>query len=266
MRRVRVVVLAALAALAASCAAPSQPHPSVTTTSTMTTTMTSPGLGAAARSVDPDPRVGAVFLGGQSLHTCTGSVLASAADSLILTAAHCVADGIDAYFVPGFANSARPQDFWRIDEVYLDPRWVSDQNPLADFAIARVSRDGGGSIEAGAGAGFALGAVPKRGADVDVTGYVLGVGGQPIGCAAHTVAEHRGFPSLSCAGLVGGTSGSPWLVGSTIVGIIGGLEGGGCDENVSYTPPFDGAVTQLLARAEAGGPADVAPQAFDDDC
>ena len=75
-----------------------------------------------------------------------------------------------------------------------------------------------------------------------------------------------GFPSLPCAGLIDGTSGAPWTTGSTITGLVGGLDGGGCDENVSYSPPFDDGVVQLLTRAQAGGPADPAPTVFDDDC
>ena len=66
--------------------------------------------------------------------------------------------------------------------------------------------------------------------------------------------------------MVDGTSGSPWVSGSVITGLVGGLEGGGCQEDVSYSPPFDDAITRLLHRAEAGGPADVAPNDFDDEC
>jgi hypothetical protein len=44
------------------------------------------------------------------------------------------------------------------------------------------------------------------------------------------------------------------------------LEGGGCEEDVSYSPPFDDAVKQLLRRAEAGGPGDAVPTVFADDC
>ena len=72
-------------------------------------------------------------------------------------------------------------------------------------------------------------------------------------------ASDRGFPSLPCAGLVDGTSGAPWLADPVIAGLIGGLEGGGCEENVSYSPPFDDEVKRLQARAEAGGPGDDAP-------
>ncbi len=101
---------------------------------------------------------------------------------------------------------------------------------------------------------------------VNVTGYGLGVGGGPVGCKSATELAPGGFPSLPCGGLVDGTSGAPWITGPTITGLTGGLDGGGCDESVSYSPPFDDGVVALLARAEAGGPGDEAPAVFDDDC
>jgi hypothetical protein len=69
-----------------------------------------------------------------------------------------------------------------------------------------------------------------------------------------------------CTGLVGGTSGAPWIVGPTVIGLVGGLDGGGCDETVTYSPPFDDGVVELLTRAEAGGPADPAPADYADNC
>ena len=220
-----------------------------------------------AKPVPPDPRVGAVFLGGASLHTCTGGVLDSAAGDLILTAAHCVAEGVDATFVAGLKDTAAPSEFWHIDAVYLDPRWVQNQDPLSDFAIARVSRDTGGTVETRAGGGLRLGPAPKPGTVVTGTGYGMGVGGGPIGCRTAMAAPAKGFPALDCAELVAGLSGAPWIDGSTVTGLIGGLNGGGCaDESVSYSPPFDDAIKRLLARAEARAPADDAPTVFDDDC
>jgi hypothetical protein len=220
-----------------------------------------------ARPVPPDPRVGAVFLGGGSLHTCSGAVLHSPGGDLILTAAHCVAEGMDTSFVAGLNDTAEPENVWHIDSVYLDPRWVQNQDPLADFAIARVSRDTGGTVEAQAGRGLTLGTAPKQGTVVAVTGYGMGVGGGPIGCRTATLAPRKGFPALDCAELVDGVSGAPWIDGSTVTGLVGGLNGGGCeDESISYSPPFDDAITRLLARAEAGGPADQAPTVFDDEC
>jgi hypothetical protein len=237
-------------------------HPPVEQAATV-----APKTPPTAQPVPPDPRVGAVFLGGGTLHTCTAGVLHSAAGDLILTAAHCVAEGVDAAFVAGLENTAATDAVWHIDAVYLDPRWVQNQDPLADFAIARVSRDTGGTVEAQAGGGLKLGSAPKPGTVVAVTGYGIGVGGGPIGCRTATASTTKGFPALDCAELVDGVSGAPWIEGSTVTGLIGGLNGGGCaDESISYSPPFDDAIKRLLARADAAGMPDQAPTVFDDDC
>ena len=222
--------------------------------------------GSSPRPVDPDPRVGAVFLSGSDLHACTGSVLHSAAGNLVLTAAHCLSAGAPVRFVPGFAGKAPPDDVWNVDALYLDPRWLANKDPLADYAIARVSRPAGGSVEALVGSALTLGTAPARGTQVTVVGYPAGVGGPPIGCQASTGLSEGGYPELPCAGLVDGTSGAPWISGSTVTGVIGGLHGGGCAENLSYSSPFDQHIAQLFARAQAGGPGDAVPQSFDDEC
>jgi hypothetical protein len=250
-------LLVALAFSASACAK----HPPVEQAATV-----APKVPPTAQPVAPDPRVGAVFLGSTTMHTCTGGVLNSPGGNLIITAAHCVAGGVDTGFVIGFNNQAAPGDIWHVDAVYLDPRWVANQDPMADFAVARVSREAGGTIEAQAGGGLVLAAAPKPGTVVTINGYGFGVGGGPIGCKAATMADTKGFPALACAGMVAGLSGAPWIVGSTVIGVVGGLDGGGCDDTLSYSPPFDSATTQLLARAEAGGPADQAPTVFEDTC
>jgi Trypsin-like peptidase domain len=218
-----------------------------------------------AAPVNPDPRVGAVFLGGSDLHTCTGSVLHSAAGDLVLTAAHCLGAS-PATFVPGFAGNAAPADLWSMDVLYLDPRWVANKDPRADYAIARVSRADGGSVEAQVGSALWLGSAPTKGSRVNVVAYPAGVGGMPIGCQVSTGITDGGYPELPCAGLAEGTSGAPWISGSTVTGVIGGLHAGGCEENLSYSSPFDQHITDLLSRAEAAGPGDVPPTAFDDEC
>ncbi|MDT5125524.1 MAG: hypothetical protein QOH54_1168, partial [Mycobacterium sp.] len=83
MRCARIVLLAGLLALPVSCADPAPTAPTADTTTPASSV-------AAAKPVPAEPRVGAVFLGGQSLHTCSGAVLDSAAGDLILTAAHCM--------------------------------------------------------------------------------------------------------------------------------------------------------------------------------
>lgn len=219
-----------------------------------------------ASSVPPDQRAGAFFLGDSDVHTCSGSVLHSTTGDLVLTAAHCVADGLDATFTPGLSADTEPSGAWQVNAVYLDSRWVSDQDPRADYAIVRVSRPDGARIESVVGSGLVLGKAPALGAVVTVTGYPVGDGDTPIGCQAATRMTDDGYPLLECDGMVAGTSGSPWVSGSTVTGVIGGLDGGGCEDDVSYSAPFDAQTAALLARAEAGGPGDVAPEEFDDDC
>jgi hypothetical protein len=218
-----------------------------------------------AAPVNPDPRVGAIFFGGNDLHACTGSVLHSAAGDLVLTAAHCLANG-QATFVPGFAREAAPGDVWTLDTVYLDPRWLANRDPRADYAIARASRADDVSIEALAGSALSLGSAPAKGSRVNVVAYPAGVGGMPLGCQVSTGINDEGYPELPCGGLADGTSGAPWISGSTVTGVIGGLHGGGCTDNESFSSPFDQHITELLARAEAAGPGDVPPAGLNDGC
>jgi hypothetical protein len=229
-------------------------------------TASNTGNHVIAAPVSPDPRVGAIFLSSSDLHACTGSVLHSTTGDLVLTAAHCLSAGGVVRFVPGFARMAPPDDVWTVDALYLDPRWLANKDPLADFAIARVGRPAGGPIEAVVGSALSLGSMPTRATQVSVIAYPAGVGGLPVGCQATTGLNAGGFPELPCAGLVDGTSGAPWISGSTVIGVIGGPHGGGCAENLSYSSPFDQHVSELLVRAEAGGPADAPPSPYDDQC
>ncbi|MCT7659528.1 serine protease [Mycobacterium deserti] len=254
----RTAVAAGLFAAVASCGAGQEPPGAP------------PTGGPSAQPAQPHAAVGALFIGGGPLHTCSGAVLDSPRADLILTAAHCLTGDLDATFVPGYdgqaGGQAGGQPEWSIEATFVDQRWVDSQDPRADFAIARVSRDGGGSVRTEAGGGLPLGRAPTPGTVVAVTGYPVGFGGGPISCTAATVAGPRGFPALPCDGLTDGLSGSPWLAGTAITGLVGGLDGGGCDESVSYTPIFDDAISALLARAEEGGSGDDAPTAFGDDC
>jgi hypothetical protein len=216
--------------------------------------------------MEPDLRVGAIFLDGGNLHVCTGSVVHSGGGNLVMTAAHCLAGASRIAFAPGFAGDVAPTDMWTADNVYLDPRWIASRDPRADYAIVRVRGERGDSMESHMGLALSLGTAPPPGSRVTVMGYPAGVGGSPIGCQATTRISDAGFPSLACEGLVGGTSGAPWVSGTTITGLIGGLDGGGCAENVSYSAPFDDSTAQLLARAEAGGPGDPVPNDATDTC
>lgn len=230
--------------------------------------LSQPEQKAVAGPVEPDRRIGAIFIDGGPLHVCTGSVVHSTGGNLIMTAAHCLAGASLITFVPGFAGDAAPgpADVWKAEAVYLDPRWMASKDPHADYAIARVSNDAGAPVESRVGLALTLGVTPPPGSRVTVLGYPAGVGGSPIGCQASTSVTDTGFPALACEGLVDGTSGAPWVSGTTLIGLIGGLERGGCAANMSYSAPFDAQTAELLHRAEVGGPGDPVPNDLTDAC
>ena len=72
---------------------------------------------------------------------------------------------------------------------------MANKDPLADFAIARVGRPAGGSIETVVGSALSLGGMPARGTEVSVIAYPAGVGGLPVGCQATTGLNQEASPS-----------------------------------------------------------------------
>lgn len=263
-RRVRIAALSAL--LLAGGAAPASPFPAA---AAAPRAITPP----VARPVTSIPTVGPLFfpslLGlGPTLglpHYCSASVVHSAGHDLVLTAAHCVyGTGLATEFAPGFHDGVSPYGVWAVRRAYVDPAWRTSQDPQHDFAILQVAPQGGHRVEDVTGANR-LGAAPAGGRTVTVDGYVAGSGGRPITCT-NRVYYTAGYPSFDCDGYAGGVSGGPWLAGSTVVGVVGGLHQGGCTPSISYSSAFGADVAALLARAEAGDGGDVAPIPGGDGC
>ena len=98
-----LAVATSLALAAPGCSRPAAP--------TQPVAQPQPGLPTAS-PVAANPKVGAVFQGATELHTSSGSVLHSGSGNLILTAAHCLAGGTNATFVPGFAGNYVPANAW----------------------------------------------------------------------------------------------------------------------------------------------------------
>lgn len=232
------------------------------------TAAASGGLGLpGAVTVTSIPTVGPLFIPsvlglGPALglpHYCSASVVHSPGHDLVLTAAHCVyGNGFAIEFAPGFHDGKSPYGVWAVRRAYLDPQWLHGQDPHHDFAILQLARRGGLGVEDRTGTAPQLGTAPAAGSMVSVDGYVAGSGGKPITCPA-TVYYTAGYPSFDCAGFKSGVSGGPWLQAGHVVGVIGGLDQGGCTAATSYSAPFGAAVAALLARAELGGPGNSGP-------
>jgi V8-like Glu-specific endopeptidase len=232
------------------------------------------GAVPTSRSADGFRRVGVLFANATSTqHDCTASVVDSPHGDLLLTAAHCVSgSGAGLVFVPGFHDGEAPYGRWTVTAAHLARGWLKREDPRQDFAVLTVAPldiDGATREIEGITGGYVLGAVPSAGAHVTVPGYPAGVDNNPITCRT-TVYFTRAFPSFDCRGYVGGTSGSPWLVrtpaGQRIVGVIGGLNEGGCVDSISYSPRLAQAAQDVYVRAVNQETPDLAPVPGGDGC
>ena len=206
-------------------------------------------------------------------HACTATVVHSPHGDTLITAAHCVSGrGAGMVFVPGQHGAQAPHRRWTVTAAHIEPKWAARQDPDGDVAFLTVApRTINGvltSIERAAGS-YDLGSTATPGQKVTVTGYPAGGANNPITCTAKTYLT-KAFPALDCRGYVSGTSGTPWLSatqhGTEIVGVIGGLNQGGCHDYTSYSSPLARDADDAYHRAAEHAPADVAPQPGGDGC
>jgi V8-like Glu-specific endopeptidase len=215
------------------------------------------------------PTTGPLFLPGLAAHTCTASVVKSPTHDLLITAAHCVyGTGAGMSFVPSSVNGSAPYGRWTVTAAYVDASWRTSRNPLRDVAFLRVApqRVNGSirSVEQLTG-GNALIRTPLNVGKVSVPAYTLGAGGAPLTCLTGTYRSGA-YLAFDCGGYTEGVSGAPWIRGSSVLGVIGGLNQGGCTPSTSYSAPFDAATMATYERAVTKARGDVLPGLTSDSC
>jgi hypothetical protein len=221
---------------------------------------------AASATFAPDgvlffPSVAGLMPALDLYHPCSASVVQSAGHDLVVTAAHCLyGTGATIEFVPGFHNGQAPDGVWTVSRLYVAPSWQLGQNPAADVAFLQVAPLNGRRIQDVVGA-RALGTPAVR-APVTVSGFPLQSNVASI-CTA-PLQLTQGYPTVSCpsGGMVAGVSGGAWVQGGHVVGVVGGLQQGGCSPKVAYSAPFGAAARKLWQRAQAGGPGDLVLPGF----
>ncbi|KJK54861.1 trypsin-like serine peptidase, partial [Saccharothrix sp. ST-888] len=213
-----------------------------------------------ARATPVNAQVGAVFThDATGDHFCTASVVDSAGQNLIVTAAHCVYDPTtgqrsDLVFVPGYRNGETPNGVWPLVSITVDQSWKDEGNEDMDVAFAIVQPQNGRQIQEVLGAST-LGINKGYQLPVRVTGYPSS-GDTPITCANNTTAQSPTQLRIACPEYTGGTSGSPWITEldpktrtGIVIGVIGGYQQGGDTPDVSYTSYFGDQVQSLYDRA-----------------
>jgi hypothetical protein len=203
---------------------------------------------AAAPVASPAPAksaaapVGALFEGGR--HFCTASVVHSTAGDLVLTAAHCVRDGMT--FAPGYHDGVAPLGMWTVTSAAVAGGWTSSADPDLDFAFLTVRQTGNpASLESLTGANV-LGT--NRGFEhrITLTGYP-DTTDSPVVCDGDTTRSGSYQLRVACPGFPDGTSGGPWVTGGAVIGVIGGYQLGGDTPDVSYSAYFDDDIAKLYA-------------------
>jgi V8-like Glu-specific endopeptidase len=233
-----------------------------------------PATTPTAVDFDGTPTVGALFPSARATqHSCTATVVDSPRGDLLITAAHCIQGSAEGYvFAPEYHDGLEPLGAWTVTAAFGAPDWMTDQSPLSDVAflvVAPQERHGHlEEIQAVTG-GDPLGVTPSSAQTVSVPAYALGSDDSPFTCNA-VIYDTGVYPGFDCNSYPGGTSGSPFLlatsVGDTVVGVIGGLHQGGCQAVTSYTTPFGPIVWSAYARAVAGEHPDSFPRPGGDGC
>jgi hypothetical protein len=202
---------------------------------------TSPMPAAVAKTTAP---VGALFANGS--HFCTASVVHSGTGDLVLTAAHCVKDGMA--FAPGYHDGVAPYGMWTVTAVAVTPGWTASADPDLDFAFLTVQQPGNpASLESLTGANV-LGTDRGFTHRITLTGYP-DTTESPVVCQGDTTQSDTFQQRVACPGFPDGTSGGPWVTDGAVVGVIGGYELGGDTPDVSYSAYFDDDIAKLYASA-----------------
>jgi V8-like Glu-specific endopeptidase len=208
------------------------------------------------------PTVGALFYTTDTTrHFCTASSINSSTRDIILTAAHCVYGKTyvtNVEYVPEYHNGIEPYGAWPVSNIVVAAGWQKSHNPDLDFAFLAVTPPAGGDqpLESVTGS---LGIAVNRGYvhnPLEVIGY-NDTDSEAVHCATKSQKYNADYIEFFCHDYWTGTSGGPWIVGynaktggGTVVGNIGGYEGGGDFEWLSYSPYYTETLETLFQQAE----------------
>jgi hypothetical protein len=217
--------------------------------------------GVAQPYYNARPSIGVVVYATSNLttHYCTASVVQSGTKNVIMMAAHC-RPGSWMAFVPDYQAGVKNQWYgiWKVTAAYTDNRYrATGAGTEYDYAFAKVAPDSRGRLLQNVVGGNVLTRTPSYSNWVGVTGYPMvadAKADKAITCWNWTT-KVPGYTQMQflCNGYYSGTSGSPWLINlnsrtntGDVIGLIGGLDYGGPNAVISYSPIFTSSTIALL--------------------
>jgi V8-like Glu-specific endopeptidase len=212
---------------------------------------------------DPVDRVNGRIFGidpERGAYSCSGISLATASESIVLTAGHCVLEagrwGTHLVFVPAYDHESRPFGTFAATAVYVMPGWRATGNSDFDVAALRVRPSALGTLGARVGArGWA--SSRSRFSAFQIFGYpAAALGGEELrSCANRGLGSDRLLnrnpgPStvpVKCD-MAGGSSGGAWLIDGAQ--LVDGVTSYGYDGKPGrlFSPYFGPEVDSFLRR------------------
>ena len=212
---------------------------------------------------------GKVFFSSDGVnYVCSGSVVTSSGENLVVTAGHCVYDpasdefSTNFLFRPGFRTGTSPYGAWTSSELSTTSGWV-DENLTYDVGMALVDSNAGVTIQDTVGArGITF--------NQDPSAYTYEAFGYPAadpfpGNRMYRCTSEIGFrdgagavaPMAIGCDMTGGSSGGGWVIDEGYVNSV--VSYGYDDEPEVLYGPYFGTVIQALYEEVTGVDPDPSP-------
>jgi hypothetical protein len=205
------------------------------------------------------PTIGTLFYAtGRNPRVCTAAVVDSTTGNLVVTSAHCIVGkgfATNLEYVPDYRDGKAPYGIWPVTAITVARGWRHGHDPNLDLAFLTVAAVHGRQIQATTG-GLAMGFNLSYDQTIEAVAYNNG-NTEPVRCATKSFRFRTGQVEFRCGGFHDGTSGAPWVAGydpgngvGTLVGVLGGYEGGGAYQWASYSPYLGSAMRAVYLMAE----------------
>ena len=249
---------ATAASLPRQPAAGGRPPVAVTASGRSSPDATPPGVPTAGL-FGGSPTTGALFdASGRNPRVCTAAVVDSTTGNLVVTSAHCIVGkgfATNLEYVPDYSDGKAPYGIWPVTAITVARGWRHGRNPNLDLAFLTVAAVRGRQIQAATG-GLAPGFNLSYDQAIEAVAYNTN-NAEPVRCATTSFRFRTGQVEFHCGGFHDGTSGAPWVAGydpangaGTLVGVLGGYQGGGDYQWLSYSPYLGSAVQAVFQMAE----------------
>jgi hypothetical protein len=218
----------------------------------------------APYTVFPTSTNGKVFFTDNGVnYVCSGTAIASANESVVWTAGHCVNEGPGAYytnwaFVPAYRDNTRPYGTWAARSLHTTTPWQSQGDFSYDLGAAVVSPSGASTLTDAIGGGRTLAFNYPRSQRYNSYGYPAAspFNGQRLWMCDSSLYTKDSSTSPQTMGIqcnmTGGSSGGGWVgPGDGRVYSVNSY-GYSSLRNVMFGPYQGDVAEQLFATAAAG--------------